>query len=244
MAVFSVIVKVPAPACVIVPVSVRLPLAVRFKAPVPTDEVPMTKALPLTRETELLPELFRETAFVKALFCVKLIALAPALKLEVPPTVKVPVWLMPALAAVAMAVKLVPMLEVAKFKVLVLVMVAEVPLVKETLPVRLFDAPLVVKLIEVPALSVVVPGTTIVPLWLMAPPAVIAKLPLLFNVIAGTLILTAALEKLSVKLRKALSEFRLVGRDAAAFVLVKLKSCILPRVAPAAKVTAPLILLA
>jgi len=60
----------------------------------------------------------------------------------------------------------------------------------------------------------------------------------------GNAILAAALLKLSVKLRKAVREPRLVGTAAEALVLVKLKSCTLPRVAPDAKVTAPLILLA
>ena len=163
--VFSVTVITPVAevACVRAPVSETLPLAVRFKLPVPTEEVPSTKARLLARETVELPELLRETAPVKALFSVREIALAPALKLEVPPTVKMPACPMPALAAVAMAVKFVPMLETAKFKVLVSVIVAVVPLVKATLPVRLLLAPLVLKSIEVPALSVVVPGTVTVP---------------------------------------------------------------------------------
>ena len=90
-AVFSVSVKTPVAeaACVIAPVCVILPLAVRFKSPVPTEELPRIKAPPFTSETSLLPELLRETAPVKLLpLCVKLMVLAPALKLEVPPTVK------------------------------------------------------------------------------------------------------------------------------------------------------------
>lgn len=76
-------------ACVMAPICVRLPLAVRFRLPVPTEEVSITKAPPLTRDTALLPELFTETAPVKALpACVKVMGFAPALKLEVPPTVK------------------------------------------------------------------------------------------------------------------------------------------------------------
>ena len=226
VAVFSVSVKTPVAlaACVIAPTSVILPLAVRFKPPVPTEEVPMDKAPPLTSETLLLPELFRETAPVKALLCVKLMALAPALKLEVPPTVKTPVWPMPALAAVAIAVKLVPMLEAAKFKVLVLVMAAVVPLIKATFPVRLFAVPLVVKSIEEPAFSMVVPGTVSVPLWLMAAPAVTERLPPLARVKEGSVMLVALLLKLRVKLRKTLSESRLVGRVAAALILLRLKS--------------------
>ena len=89
--VFSVSVMAPAPACVMPPVSEMLPLAVIPKVPEPTEEVPMTKAVPLVKATLLAPELLRETAPVKALLWVKLIAFAPALKLEVPPTVKIPV---------------------------------------------------------------------------------------------------------------------------------------------------------
>jgi len=70
---------------------------------------------------------------------------------------------MPALAAVAMAVKFVPMFEAAKFKGLVSVIVAVLPLLKATLPVKLLAEPLVVKSMEVPAFKVVVPGTVRAP---------------------------------------------------------------------------------
>ena len=69
-------------------------------------------------------------------------------------------------------------------------------------------------------------------------------MPPLVKVTAGRLILAATLEKLSVKLRSAVSEPRLVGEAAAALVLLRLKSWTLPSVAPEAKVIAPLILLA
>ena len=61
---------------------------------------------------------------------------------------------------------------------------------------------------------------------------------------AGKTILEAALLKLSVKLRSADKEIRFVGKAAAAFVLKSVKSCTLASVAPEAKVSAPLILLA
>lgn len=123
-----------------------------------------------------------------------------------------------------MAVKLVPMLDAAKFKVCVLVRVVVVPLMSATLPVRLLLLPLVVKSIEVPASRVVVPGTTKVPDWLIVPPEVASRLPLLFKVKAGRTRLAEAELKFKVKLRKAESELRLVGVAAAAFVLVRLKS--------------------
>src|SRR5690349_1980091 len=139
---------------------------------------------------------------------------------------------MPAPAAEATAVKLVPIFEAAKFKVLVLVMVAVEPLVKATLPVKLLLVPLVVKLIEVPAFKVVVPGTVTVPAWLMAAPAVRERLPPLVSVIAGMLMLAEALLKLSVRLRRLVSDVRLVGKRARVLVLVRLKSWILPKVPP------------
>src|SRR5271170_167118 len=141
---------------------------------------------------------------------------------------------MPALAAVAMAVRLVPIFETAKFKVLVSVIVAVVPLVSATLPVRLLLVPLVVKSIAVPAFKVVVPGTVTVPASLMAAPAVKDRLPLLVKVMLGRAMFAAALLKFSVKLRKFVSKVRLVGRLAAALVLVRLKSWILPKVPPKA----------
>src|SRR5579863_5936829 len=110
---------------------------------------------------------------------------------------------MPALAAVAMAVKFVPMFEVAKFKGLVSVIVAVLPLVKATVPVKLLLAPLVLKLMEVPAFKVVVPGTVRVPVWLIAPPAVSERLPLFVKVRAGRLRLAEALLKLRVKIGRA-----------------------------------------
>ena len=58
--------------------------------PAPTEILPKLKAEPLVRETLLLPLLERVTTPVKALFCVKVIPLAPAVKLEVPGTVKTP----------------------------------------------------------------------------------------------------------------------------------------------------------
>lgn len=188
------------------------PAAVRFRLPVPTEEVPSTKAEPFTSETALLPELLNDTAPVKAFpALLKAIAFAPALKLEVPPTVRAPDCAMPA----PTAVKFVPMFEVAKFKARVFVIVDEVPLLKATLPVKLLAEPLVVKLIEVPAFKVVVPGTVTVPVWLMASPAVKTKLPPFVKVTEGRTIVAVGLLKFSVKLRKFVSEVKFVGTEAA-----------------------------
>ena len=103
-------------------------------------------------------------------------------------------------------------------------MVAVVPLVKATLPVKLLLPPLVVKSIDVPAFKVVVPGTVTVPASVIAAPAVSERLPLLVKVILGTAIFAAALLKFKVKLRRLLSEERLLGTEAEALVLVRLKS--------------------
>ena len=131
---------------------------------------------------------------------------------------------MPALAAVATAVKFVPILEAAKFRVLVSVIVAVVPLVKATLPVKLLLVPLVVKSIEVLAFKVVVPGTVTVPASVIAAPAVTERLPLFVKVILGKAIFAAALLKFKVKLRRFVSELKFVGTEAEALVFVRLKS--------------------
>jgi len=199
------------------------------------------RAVPLVKETVLLPLLLSETAPVNELpFCVKSMVLLPALKLAVPPTSNAPFWLMPA----PLAVKFVPMVEAAKTKGCVLVSVAAVPLVKATLPVKLLLLPLVVKSMEVPAFKVVVPGTTTVPVSLIAAPAVKDKLPPLFNVTAGKAMLAAALLKFKVKLRKAVKAVKFVGPAATALVFVRLKSWTLSKVAPVANVIAPLMLFA
>lgn len=85
-------VKAPAAAaCVMAPVCVMAPPEVRASVPVPTLDVPMTRAPLLVKATLLAPELESETAPVKALAEVKVMAFAPALKLEVPGTVRAPV---------------------------------------------------------------------------------------------------------------------------------------------------------
>jgi len=68
-----------------------MPTPVMFKVPVPTPMLPKLRAEPFVRETLPLPLLESVTAPVKALFCVKVMAWAPAVKLEVPGTVIAPV---------------------------------------------------------------------------------------------------------------------------------------------------------
>ena len=76
-----------------------------FKVPVPTPMLPKLRVEPLVRETLLLPLLDRETVPVNALLSVKVMAFDPAVKLEVPGTVKTPVWV---IAPPAVATKLPP----------------------------------------------------------------------------------------------------------------------------------------
>ena len=104
-----------------------IPKPVIFKRPEPTEILPKLKAELLVRETLLTPLLERATAPVKALLCVKVMALAPALKLEVPGTVKAPVWVM---APPAVTDKLPPEVSVSAGKVIAVVVKFKVRLRK------------------------------------------------------------------------------------------------------------------
>src|SRR5581483_10237109 len=95
-----------------------LPPAVTEKAP-PTADDPSTNAALLVRLALFAPLLFILTAPLKVLFCVNVIGLLPALKLEVPETVKAPVCV---IAPAAVADKLLPMLDVANVKAKLLMM--------------------------------------------------------------------------------------------------------------------------
>jgi hypothetical protein len=101
--------------------------------------------------------------------------------------------------------------------VLLLIETAFVPLLfKLTEPVKLFALPFVNKsIVLAPALTVVVPGTTIAPVCETAPPAVKDKLPLLVNVIAPNVI--PALVLFNVKLRKFVKPVKL---EVAAFTFL------------------------
>lgn len=109
MAVFvSVSVKLDAPATVKVPpVCVIAPPAETVR--LPTDEVVKFTA-PLVVNWAKLALLLKATVPVRALLCVKVMALAPALKLEVPGTVKIPVCV---IAPPAIIAKFCPTVEVA-----------------------------------------------------------------------------------------------------------------------------------
>ena len=76
------------------PDCVILPADVNFKVPVPTSTVPNTNAALLTRSTLFAPLFESDTAPVNTLFCVKVIAFAPAVKPDVPSTSSTPVCVM------------------------------------------------------------------------------------------------------------------------------------------------------
>ena len=78
-------------ACVMVPVSVMLPPETSVNEPLPTLALAMMNGLVLVTETLLLPLLLRVTAPVRLLALPRVMALAPAVKLDVPGTVNAPV---------------------------------------------------------------------------------------------------------------------------------------------------------
>lgn len=140
-----------------------VPPEVSERVPEPTLLVAKAKGPVVVRLTLLLPLLFKVTAPTKSLFCVKVMALAPALK-------------------------------------------------------------------------VAVPGTVITPVCVIAPPAVAERLPPFTKVKAVKAM--PALSKTTVKLREFVKLAKLVGKVAAASILRKPTSRMLPKLPP--KVTAPL----
>ena len=117
--------------------------------------------------TLFAPLLFNVTAPAKLLLAplvVKLIALAPALKLEVPATVNAPLWL---IAPFAVTLKFWPIVDAPKINAVLLVMLALFAplLLRDTAPVKLLLVPLLVKSIALaPALKLEVPPTVSAPL--------------------------------------------------------------------------------
>jgi len=155
--------------------------------------------------TSLAPELLNVTAHVKLLDCVKVIALLPALKLEVPGTVNAPVWV---IAPFDVIDKLLPTLDAANTVAMLLTNeTLLVPLLeKVTAPDKLLPAVFNV-IALLPAVKLDVPGTTNAPVCVIAPPAVADKLPPLVKVTAGNAI--AALSNIIVKLRKLVKPAKL-----------------------------------
>src|SRR5580658_6124161 len=86
--------KLAAPDAAIAPVCVIAPPALTVNVPLPTLLAPRLSAPALVSETLLAPLLLRMTAPVKAFAWFSVIALAPAVKSEVPGTVNTPVSVM------------------------------------------------------------------------------------------------------------------------------------------------------
>ncbi len=130
----ALIVAAPAlAACVIAPVCVT-PVPVKLKVPVPTEEAPIDKAMLLLTLTLLARELLSETAPVNTLALPKVIALAPAVKLAVPGTVKTPDCV---IAPPAVAIKLPPLVKVVAAKAMPALSNCSVRLRKEDRPEKL-----------------------------------------------------------------------------------------------------------
>ena len=113
------------------------------------------------RDTAFAPLLLKVTAPVSKLFCVKVIALAPALKLEVPGTVKAPVCVIA--PVVDVTVKFCPTVDAANEVAPVLVkLTAFAPLLlKVTAPVKALAW--VKVMAKAPVLKLEVPGTVKAP---------------------------------------------------------------------------------
>src|SRR5258708_3563480 len=124
--------------------------------------------------TSLAPLFDRAMAPVKALpACVSAMALAPAAKLLVPPTVAAPVWL---IAPPAVMLRFGPMAEVPSTVAPLLVSWALlVPLFdRPTAPVKALPAWVSVMALA-PAAKLLVPPTVAAPVWLIAPVALTVR---------------------------------------------------------------------
>jgi hypothetical protein len=162
----ALIVTAPAAiACVMLPVCV-IPTPVKLSVPVPTDEVPMLNAPLLASETLFAPLLDNETAPVNTFALFKVIALPPAVKLDVPGTVRIPVWV---IAPFEVIDKFWPTVDAAKTVAILFVNeTAFAPLLDKVIaPVNAFALFKVIALL--PALKLEVPGTVRIPVCVIAP---------------------------------------------------------------------------
>lgn len=157
---FAPALNIELPWTVIAPVCVMAPLAVTVKS-LPNVDAPKTKALLFVILTLFAPLLVKDTAPENKLFCVRVIALAPALKVEVPGTVSIPVWV---IGPDVDTVKLFPIEDAARTKPMLLVMLtllATPLLLNVTAPVNALFCISVITLD--PALKLAVPGTVNTP---------------------------------------------------------------------------------
>ena len=166
------------PVAVITPDSVILPPAVRERV-LPTPIVPVDNAALFVTVTAFAPLFERDTAPVKLLLVPlvdKSIALAPAVKLDVPGATNAPVC---ETAPTATIVKLLPTVDAASEVALLFVKVTLlVPLFESAIaPVKLLLVPFVVKSIALaPAVKLEVPGTVNAPVCETAPTETSVKL--------------------------------------------------------------------
>jgi hypothetical protein len=133
----------------------------------PTFDDPRSVAVPLVRLASLAPVLASETLPVNRFpTLVSVIALAPALKLEAPPTVSVPI----SLTAPEITARLPPTTEVPKAVATVLIRLTSFAPEFVTVTVPAKSLPALVKVIGLaPVLRVVVPATSSAPDWVSAP---------------------------------------------------------------------------
>ena len=156
-----------------------MPMPVSVRLPVPRLRLPKVRALLLVKETVLLPLLLSETAPVKRLFCVSVMVLAPALKLEVPLTVSGPVSV---IAPAVVTLKFPEIVEVPKIRLLLFCSATLLPLPMDTV-CKTFETLVKVMLLADPAVKLAVLlapfKRSAPPLCVIAPFAVTAKLPLM-----------------------------------------------------------------
>lgn len=203
---------VATPLAINAPVCVILPPAVTLKLP-PTVEAPNTNAALLIMLTALLPVLFKLTAPVNTLLRVRVIGLAPALKLAVPGIVKIPVCV---IAPLVVTVRFLPKVEAANINALPLVILTSLlpELLSVTAPTKLLFWVKVIGL--APALKLEVLCTDNAPVCVIGPPAVATNAPAFVNVIDGNTM--AALLKVMVILRTLVNPVKL-GIAALALIL-------------------------
>lgn len=127
--------KLDVPDTVNIPVCVIAPIAETVKF-LPMDEAPNTNAVPFVTLASFAPPLFKVTAPVNALVCVKVIEPDDVAKLEVPGTVNGPVCVT---VVVALIVKLFPTEDVPKTRPSLLVKLTSLrPLLfNDTAPIKI-----------------------------------------------------------------------------------------------------------
>ncbi len=202
-------VSVVTPVTVKAPLWVSAPLVVTFNVPL-TAEAARSSALLSTSVTLLPVAIPTVLKLLPALLRVMLLA-APAASVVVPVTVSGPDCVT---APAVVTFKVPEMVEGPRTRALISFRTTAFPLVTETAPVKLFA--LLSVMLFAPAVKVVVPGTTRLPMSVMAPPAATVRLPPAVSVAAGNV--TGALSNCRVRFLRLVRVFN-VGTVAPAFTL-------------------------